>query len=177
MIVCSIPRCGATKYCLDLEESTGLKFVGELNPLYMFENRKVIHHEAAVQQSFTSEDFSALLYNNDKHIVMINKSSYLVADKADAIILRKNMLDAFLSYANFILKLYPDIETKVLIKDVQDSIYDYYGLKSYIDRYPCKVVWYEDYYGITNTITPLLDKHIHGRVIKKAILNAFENDR
>lgn len=176
MIVCSLPRCGATRFCLDIQNSSGKQFVGELNPLYMFENRKALHHETKSQQTFTQDQFAALIHNSDDYIIMVNKSPYLIADKADYIMLRKNMQDAFLSYANFILKLYPDIVTKVLIKEVQDSIYDYYGLKSYIERYPCDIVWYEDYYNKTGTSTPLLDKHIHGKVIKRAILNAFKDD-
>lgn len=173
MIVCSLPRCGATRFCLDMEEQTGVPFVGELNALYLFENRKAEHHETKYQKDFTADQFAYLIYDKKSNIVMINKSSYLIVDKADYVILRKNMIDAFMSYANFMLKLYPDIDTKVLLKEIQFTAYDYFGLKSYIDKYVCNIVWYEDYFGTSGTQTPLLDSHRHGSVIKKAIRDVF----
>lgn len=97
-----------------------------------------------------------------------------MADKADYVILRKNMIDAFMSYANFMLKLYPDIDTKVLLKEIQFTAYDYFGLKSYVDKYVCNIIWYEDYFGICGTHTPLLDDHKHGTLIKKAIRDVFK---
>ncbi len=177
MIVCSLPRCGATKFCLDLQESSGLKFVGELNPLYMYENLKALHHETGIQQTYTASEFASLIHNNDNNIILVNKSPHLIVDRAHTIVLRRNMSEAFLSYANFILKLYPDINTKVLIKELQDTVYDYYGLKSYIDQYPCNIVWYEDYFNLYKTSTPLLDEHRHERVIKKAIIDVIESCR
>lgn len=177
MIVCSVPRCGATKYCLDLEVTTGLRFVGELNPMYLYENRKTDVHETRHQDTFSVEQFTDILHNKDKYIVLVNKSPYLCVAESDIVVLRRNMLDSFMSFGNFLLKMYPDIDTKVLIKEVQFSIYDYRAVRSYIDRYKKNVVWYEDYFGMSGTSTELLDNHRHGRLIKKAIHNAFENSR
>lgn len=174
MIVCSIPRCGATAFCLDLQDQTGIPFVGELNPLYMFENKKAEYHETKHQQDFTPNSFADLLYDNKNSIVMINKSSYLLANRADYVILRRNMMDAFMSYANFMLKIHPYIDTRVLIQELKITASDYAGLKSYIDKYVCNIVWYEDYFGMSGTQTPILDSHKHALVIKKAVQDVFK---
>lgn len=174
MIVCSLPRCGATSFCLDLQDQTGLKFVGELNPMYLYDNRKAEAHETKYQLTFTPEQFADIVNNNDDCILLVNKAPHLSLAKCSYVILRRNMLDAFMSFANFLLKMYPDIDTKILINEVQFSIYDYYGLKAYIDRYPKDVIWYEDYFGIEGTKTELLDQHKHGRLIKKAIRDAYD---
>lgn len=173
MIVCSLPRCGATSFCLDLQDQTGLKFIGELNPMYLYDNRKAEAHETKCQLTFTPDQFADIVNNNDDCIALVNKAPHLSLAKCSYVILRRNMLDAFMSFANFLLKMYPDIDTKILINEVQFSIYDYYGLKAYIDRYPKDVIWYEDYFGIEGTKTELLDKHKHGRLIKKAIEDAY----
>ena len=36
---------------------------------------------------------------------------------------------------------------------------DYRALIAYLNKYQKEVVWYEDYYGIENTTTPLLDSY------------------
>ena len=177
MIVCSLPRCGATKYCLDLEASTDLKFAGELNPMYLVDNRKAIHHETGIQQTYTDESFAEILSNKNKYIILVNKQACLSIHECDVVVLRKNMLDAFMSYANFLLKMYPGIDTRVLIDHVTFSIYDYRGIKAYIGRHEKNIVWYEDYYNVSGTTTQLLDSHRHAGIIRKAIVDEFENHR
>lgn len=148
--------------------------MGELNPMYLYDNKKAAVHETGFQPTYTTEQFADIIHNKDKYIILVNKAAHLSIADSDVVILRRNMLDAFMSFANFLLKMYPDMDTKILINEVQFSIYDYCGVKAYIDRYEKNVVWYEDYFGISGTKTELLDQHRHGRVIKKAITDAYD---
>lgn len=177
MIVCSLPRCGSTKFCLDLEAKTNIPFIGELSPMYLYDNRKANVHETSYQPSFTPSRFADIIHNKDDFIILVNKAAYLSIAESSIVVLRRNMLDAFLSFGNFLLIMYPDINTRVLINEVKFSIYDYFGIKSYIERYPKHVVWYEDYFQKTGTTTEMLDNHRHGRIIKRAIEDAYSSCR
>ena len=169
MIVCSLPRCGATKFCLDLQDKLGLEFVGELHPIHINNDRKALVHETKFQTSFTKDQFADLLYNNDDNIVLINQHSYLLVKNAQCVIMRKNMRDASLSLADFLIKMYPGIKTAVIIQQLKIMHSDHLALTSYLDKYPKDIVWYEDYYGREGTSTPLLDKHIGRDLIIKEI--------
>ena len=79
MIVCSLPRCGATRFCLDLQEKSGLPFVGELHPIHIESDRKAQTHETGFQTNFAPSDFADLLHDHSKHIVLVNQHSYLLA--------------------------------------------------------------------------------------------------
>ena len=105
MIVCSLPRCGATKFCLDLQDKTKLKFVGELHPVHIQSDRKALTHETEYQTNFTSDSFAELLHDHSEHIVLVNQHSYLLANQASVFMLRRNMRDASLSLANYIQEL------------------------------------------------------------------------
>ena len=76
MIVCSLPRCGATRFCLDLEKKSGLTFVGELHPIHIESDRKAQTHETRFQTNFTPSDFADLLHDHSKHIILVNQHSY-----------------------------------------------------------------------------------------------------
>lgn len=173
MIVCSMPRCGATRFCLDLENKTGLKFVGELHPLHIVDKRKAEVHETMYQPSLSPDDFSEYLHNNSKYIVLVNRASFYMLPYCDILILRKNMLNSFLSGANFLLKMYPNMKANIIIHELRNSITEYVGLKSYIDRNPIHIVWYEDYFGIEQTNLTTLDQHIHGQKIKDEIVRIY----
>lgn len=159
MIVCSLPRCGATRFCLDLQDQTGLKFVGELHPAHIGNDRKARVHETHYQTAFSSDQFAELIHDHEDHIVLFNQHSYLKVDQADYIILRRNMKDAYLSLANFLITMYPSIKPSGIIQHLYLMRNDHLALKAYLDKYPRKVVWYEDYYGKSGTSTPLLDKY------------------
>ena len=176
MIIVSIPRCGATRYCLDLQTQTGLNFVGEINPDHIGSVLKSQMHETGYQPNFSYDYFVEILHNSQDKILLVNRGGYLLANVCDKIILRKNMVNAFMSFANFLIKMYPKIDTRVLMQEINISISDYKVLKSYINKYPKDVIWYEDYYGIEDTSTPLLDQHRHSKIIKRAIKNAFETN-
>jgi hypothetical protein len=118
MIICSLPRCGATKIGMDLAAQHSLEFVGELNPTYLdylYDHRKSDHHETKFQPVYdTQKLYKALTYHEDL-IVLVNTMPYLVINQADYIILRKNMEDAFISTANFLIKTTPSIRCETIV--------------------------------------------------------------
>lgn len=173
MIICSMPRCGATKICLDLEIKTGLKFVGELHPLHITDKRKADVHETRYQPSISADEFSDYLRNNSKYIVLVNRACFYLLPQCDVLILRKNMLNSFLSGANFLLKMYPNMKANVIIHEIRNTITEYVGVKSYIDKYSLNIIWYEDYFGIEDTDTNILDNHLHGQKIKEEIVKTY----
>lgn len=169
MIVCSLPRCGATSFCLDLQDQTGLKFVGELHPIHIDNCRKAEVHETGFQTSFTPEHFSDLLHNNDDYIVLVNQHPYLLLPSAAYVVLRRDMQNAALSLANFLIKMYPGIKPAQISHQLNLMYKDWIAVRSYLDKYPKDVIWYEDYYGILETKTPLLDEYRGRDLIVKEI--------
>lgn len=159
MIVCSLPRCGGTKFCLDLQDKTGLKFVGEMHPNHINNDRKSSTHETKHQTNFAPDMFADLLHDHSNNIVLINQHAYLLASRADVFILRRNMRDASLSLANYMLKVYPELKPNALRFSMNLIHNDHLALMSYLNKYEKEVVWYEDYYGISGTKTPLLDAY------------------
>lgn len=169
MIVCSLPRCGATRFCLDLQEKIGMPFVGELHPIHIGNDRKSEVHETGHQTNFTAEQFASLLHYNKNHIVLINQHSYLKIDRASFVILRKNMRDAYLSFANFLLKMYPHLKPTAIKHQIDLMHNDYLAIRAYLNKYPREIVWYEEYFGVSGTKTPLLDTYPGKEAIIKQI--------
>lgn len=169
MIVCSLPRCGGTKFCIDLQDKVGMPFVGELHPMHINSSRKANEHETGFQINFTPDEFADLIHYNKDHIVLINQHSYLMVDRASFVILRKNMADASLSFCNFMLKMYPNIKPAALLHQLKVMHNDHLGLMSYLNRYPRDIIWYEDYYNTEGTSTPLLNKYIGKDLIHREI--------
>lgn len=165
MIVCSLPRCGATKFCLELSEAVGLPFVGEMHAIHINSDEKAKAHETGFQPSFTPDAFADLVHNHTDKIVLVNQHPYLMLPQADRIILRKDMSKAFLSLANFLMKMYPGIPTQAIIHQLRVMKNDHDAVTSCLDKYPRDVVWYEDYFGDLPTLTPLLDEHPHRKLI------------
>jgi len=169
MIVCSLPRCGATKFCLDLERDTKIKFVGELNPIHINNSTKQTHHETNFQPSFTPSEFATYLHNHKGYIVLVNVNSYMLLPEASFVMLRKNMRNAALSYANFLIKMYPGIKPAAILHQIQIMRLDQIGIVSYLKSYPKPIVWYEEYYGDIKSETPLLNKYRNKDLIIKGI--------
>ena len=169
MIVCSLPRCGATKFCIDLEAKTNLKFVGEMHPVHINNDRKAIVHETQYQPAFTQSQFANILNNNDDYIVLVNQHSYLLLPQAKIVVLRRNMCNAALSLANFLIKMYPSIKPVQINHQLNLMYHDWLGIKAYLDKYPKDTIWYEDYYNISETETPLLDQYRGRDLIMKEI--------
>ena len=169
MIVCSLPRCGATKFCIDLESKLQLKFIGELHPVHLNNTRKADVHETHYQPLLTPELFADILNNNDDYIVLVNQHSYLLLPQASYVVLRRDMKQAALSLANFLIKMYPGIKPAGIIHQLELMRHDYTAIMAYIDKYPKDVIWYEDYYGLYETQTPLLDEYKAKDLILKEI--------
>jgi len=169
MIVCSLPRCGATRFCLDLQEKIGLPFVGEMHPIHIENDRKSLVHETQYQTAFTPKQFADLIHCNKDCIVLINQHSYLKVRQAEFIILRRNMKNAYLSMANFMIKMYPNIKLTSLIHQLSLMRNDQLAIEIYLDKYPREVIWYEDYYDKKETDTPLLDAYAGRDIIIKAL--------
>lgn len=179
MIVCSLPRCGATKYCLDLQHKTGLKFIGELNPIYIQEYGDTVkreHHETNFQPNYTKEEYIEALCNHDKMIVLANQSPHLLVPQCDRVVLRKNMRNSFLSLANFFIKCRPYLKSAGIIQHLFLTFQSYYGVLCYLSRHEKPIVWYEDYFGINDTTTPLLDAYPFKRVIIDQIDGMFKSN-
>ena len=174
MIVFSLPRCGATKFCLDLQEKTNLKFVGEMHPIHIENDRKALVHETQYQTAFTPEQFADLIHCNKDYIVLINQHPYLKIDQAEFIILRRNMKNAYLSMANFMIKMYPNIKPTAVIHQLRIMRNDQLAIEIYLDKYPREVVWYEDYYDKKETSTPLLDTYAGRDIIIKELASYYE---
>ena len=182
MIVCAPPRCGATKYCLDLQEKTGLEFIGELNPIFIDSykdgdgNKKAPLHETSFQPLFTKEQFVSYLTNSDKYIILCNQSPYLLVPQSDVVIMRRSLEDTLVSIANFYTKIMPYLNAEGLIQHLHIFYQSIYGLVSYLEVYDKPIVWYEDYFNISGTKTDTLDQHKHSRIIKRAIQSLINSN-
>ena len=80
MIVIAPPRSGGTKFCLDLQDSTGKKFVGELATGGITEfgapwsKAKQNVHEIDNDESLTLKEFIVILDNQEDKIILCNIS-------------------------------------------------------------------------------------------------------
>lgn len=180
MIVCAPPRCGATKYCLDLEKHTGLKFVGELNPMYIVDystnNIKAPNHETLFQPSITKYQYLDYLVNPDKYIILCNHSAHLSIHNSDIVILRRSLENTLLSYANFMIKCMPYLGGESILQHIHLTYQSIYGMLSYLEVIKKPIVWYEDYFKILNTNTEYLQNHKHGRAIIKEITSLIKSN-
>jgi hypothetical protein len=178
MIIAALPRCGATKYCLDLQEKTGLKFIGELNPIYLddyHDTAKQTYHETGFQPLYSNDVFVDALINPDKHIILINQSPHLRIHDADIVLLRKNMKDAFISQANFFIKSRPYLKGEAILQHLYLSFQSFYGVATYLNKHQkSNVVWYEDYFKMSGTKTDSLDDHPHRKIIYNHIDKMFD---
>lgn len=180
MLVCAPPRCGATKYCLDLEQSTGLTFVGELTPMYIAdygaENRKAAHHETLFQPDMTKAQFVSYLTDRDKYIVLCNQAPHLLVHSSDVVVLRKSLEDNLFSVANFFIKAMPYLTAEGIIQYLHLAYQSIYGLLTYLEVNDKPIIWYEDYFNISGTKTNFLDEHKHSRIIKRTIHSLLKSN-
>lgn len=179
MIIASLPRCGATKFCIDRSEETGLPFIGELNPMYMSDygdlNHKKTYHETQFQPLLPGPTFVEALSAPHKYISLVNVSPHLVVASADYVVLRKNMRNAMLSTANFFIKCRSYLKGEGVIQHLYMMHQSWHGLSWYLSINKTSLVWYEDYYGISKTNTDYLDDHKHAKVIYKHIDSLCSN--
>lgn len=169
MIVASLPRCGATRYCLDRSLDTGLPFVGEFHPTFIDSyntfNKKVKVHETGYQPTFSKEQYIEALVQPSKFIVLHNHLPHTIINQADVVVLRKDMATAFRSTANFLIKMYPSMKANVVIEYLHMFFQSFYGSIVYLESNAKPIVWYEDYFTNPNTSYTLLDNHIHCKSI------------
>ena len=176
MIICSLPRCGATKYCLDLQDQTGLEFVGELNPIYISEygdTAKRDNHETGYQPLYSIEKYNSIISSPHKYIILVNQSPHLMVDRSEVVMLRRNMKDAFISQANFFVKCRPYLKGEGILQHLYMSFQSFYGVVSFLSQNSWPIVWYEDYFNLSGTKSDALDSHPHKKIIYTHIDNMF----
>lgn len=142
---------------------------------YQTRNEKRIYHETQYQPNYSIRQYTDGLFTN-KYISLVNVSPYLVLDKAQYLVLRRNMRDAFLSTANFFFKSRPYLRGEEVIHQLHIMHHSLYGI---VLAAPCtqvKVVWYEDYYGKEGTNTDTLDNHRYASIVYKHVNNLLSQD-
>ena len=93
----------------------------------------------------------------DKYIIQANLSNHFLLPHADVFLLRKNVTNIMLSYANLAAKAYPDEPIEPIFKlvySIRNSIRLVY---SYVYEKGIEPVWYEDYFNDHPCLTPHLD--------------------
>lgn len=170
MIVCALPRCGATKICQDLALKANLRFTGELNPMYIegIDNTKAPSHETSFQPNYTLEEYAYLIHNQNS-IVLINQSPHLMIDRADLVILRYSLRDTLLSTANFFIKSRPYLQGEGIIQHLHLTAYSYIGIMAYLKYHSKKTIWYEEYFNRSGTSTDFLERHAQRKNIMMSI--------
>lgn len=136
---------------------------------YNDKNTKQPYHETLFQPTYTPGTYLEALTNPSDYIVLVNQSPHLYIDRADHVMLRRNMRDAFLSQANFFIVSRPYLKGEGILQHLYLSFQSLYGVLLYLNKYPRPIVWYEDYYGIEGTKTDALDQHPHKRIILRHI--------
>ena len=166
MLVVSLPRSGATKYCMDLAEQTGLRFVGDMNPGNIIEygawwaKIKQNAHETKHDQSISVADYLDVIDNKQNYIILANTGNHLLLPMADKIILRRNLVNTFRSVCNYWLKMTPEMTmTTLLDLTVNPLVANTKLIYEYIKKDSSNVVWYEDYFNNFPCNTPALDNH------------------
>lgn len=172
MLVVSLPRSGATKYCMDLSEQTGLPFVGDMNPGNIVEygawwaKIKQNAHETKHDQSISISDYLDVLHNREKYVILANTGNHLLLPMADKIILRRNVVNTFRSICNYWLKMAPEMNVKTLLDlTVNPMVAHSKLLYKYVQNNASNVVWYEDYFDNFPCNTSALDQHLDKDVI------------
>lgn len=176
MIIAALPRCGATKYCLDLSEKTNIPFIGEYRPLHIngFQNievsKKSQYHETGFQPLINHDIFVDAIVNPDNYIVLINDNPHLILPQAKCILLRKNIRNVFYSTANILLKSNPNMKASVINNVAMFQIFEwFYAITIYLERTKLPIIWYEDYFNNKPVNTEYLDKYSHRDYIYKYV--------
>lgn len=164
MIVLTLPRCGATKYCLDMAEKTGLPFVGEMTPNfitdfnpYLAEMKKEFH-ETHHDSSISVDDFINVIENPDNYIIQVNDAQHFLLPKADVFLLRKDVNNIMFSFANLVAKAYKTPDAMNYIMPWINSLLNPTRLiYTYVHKKNITPVWYEDYFDNYPCSTPELD--------------------
>ena len=185
MIVVAEPRSGATRFCMDLAEKTGKKFVGEFMMQLMTEtrdfgpDRKGMLHETNHQQEVCFRDISNIVKGEFEDIVLVNNECVpLVIDKADYVILRKSHTDTFISMINFWIRSRKKVGVKDFRWKDEDGNHTLFreevgyaaehaqAISYFITRYcyenDIKPLWYEDLFPNVPVGRETLDEMFFG---------------
>jgi len=157
MIVVAEPRCGATKFCIDLAEKNNLDFLGELylesitglEFLTHHKHPKSIAHETKTGNFFSIETMD--LYTDEKKLFLLNQPVNTMGfDTSKFFIMRKNIRDTLLSYNNYLLTFGNINEDKInfalglALFYTQHVFKISYMITKYCKHYNKNVLWYED---------------------------------
>lgn len=157
MIVATFPRTGATKFCVDLAKKHNLPFVGELSPMYSPEigengyyDKKSKHEVSNCQPQPSLEMFTKYLDTKDC-VKQVNRSAYLVVDKASYILLRKDFQHCAESLVNTIHKASRPGTEKIFPIIIATLFKEIFGevaaLTAWCIEHPeRKITWFEDYF-------------------------------
>ncbi len=155
MIVASYARTGATKYCINLAKWLNLPFMGELASTYLKKvgggkaGIKAAIHETGFQPVLHPIDFIEGIQGDKKNIWLVNKSAYLIAPKADLIVLRRDIHAAMMSCCKVVSRV-PNTPPQVVIFYAMLMYEEAYGLITYCDgprnHLHAPIVWFEDLY-------------------------------
>ena len=157
MIVATFPRTGATKFCVDLAKKHNMPFVGELSPMYSpeigangYEDKKTKHEVANCQPQPSLQMFTKYLDTKDC-IKQVNRSAYLVVDRASYILLRRDFQHCAESLIG-ILKRHAAVGNEQMLNIVVGTLLkEIFGevaaLTAWCVEHPeRKITWFEDYF-------------------------------
>lgn len=159
--IISIPRSGATQFCIDYADKHGLTWRGELwnemCPNIGMGRQSAIkrnHHESGhrAQPAYetVSQYFTALKDPNSLWLVnSINDVSGHLPD-ALGVMLRKNYIDSFYSQAQVFTAQEKHFGSIWWVNQWAPYVTNLSLILDWILRFPTPVVWYEDYFPNMN---------------------------
>lgn len=157
MIVATFPRTGATKFCVDLAQKHNLPFIGELSAFYSpevgengYPNKKTIHEVPNCQPQPTLKMFTKYIDSNDC-VKQVNRYAYMIVDRADYILLRKDFQHCAESLIGLLMKgMRPGTENifQIVIGTMLKEIFvETAALTAWCIEHPeRKITWFEDYF-------------------------------
>lgn len=150
MLVIATPRSGGTAFSIDLAKKLDKPFLGELSAYYLknngfFNYKKNGHEIKNSQPDYSDKEFSDMLSGEADGVILVNRTAYLYADKADYILLRDPM-NLLMSGADMLALEYPDMPAQPICQYLDSVIDDIYGLITYCLSTNKKVIWFEEHY-------------------------------
>jgi hypothetical protein len=157
MIVATFPRTGATKFCVDLAKKHNMPFVGELSPMYIPEigengywDKKTRHEVPNCQPQPTLQMFNKYLDTKDC-VKQVNRHAYLILDKADYILLRRDFQHCAESLVGIIKKMAQPGNEQILNIVIGTKLKEVFSEVAVLtawclDHPERKITWFEDYF-------------------------------
>ena len=141
MIVVAEPRSGATKFCMDLAEQSGQRFIGEptgenLVGFISGSTYKEQYHETSYQPRLTLDE----IFDTD-NIILANKYVVPYLQQSSYLILRRSCIDGILSCCNKVMHSHGSCDTHMLNIFMETR----YSIVTYALEYNKDILWYEDF--------------------------------